>query len=295
MENDEIPMGKKNLVTVKEYIKKANRKDGNSTRSKSEMDELMYRHKLRMAANGIESWAATRYDDYNCSPDKTHQTINITSISNFSMIDTLETRKMVCGNDIDFEQIGNEPAVVFVEVCDSDRSMDFLVNLFYSQLMNALCDYADNYCENSRLPVPVQFILDDFATNARIDNFQNMIANIRSRGISAMIMVQSESQLKAGYREDAKTIVDNCNSYVYMGGMDTELTKDISIRADKPSKHILNMPIGYSWIFRRGQEPVYCRNFDIEAFMQVKGFEYGKPAKFSYDLLDEISSERRGA
>ena len=95
--------------------------------------------------------------------------------------------------------------------------------------------------------------------------------------------------------EDAKTIVDNCNSYVYMGGMDTELTKDISIRADKPSKYILNMLIGYSWIFRRGQEPVYCRNFDIEAFMQVKGFEYGKPAKFSYDLLDEISSERRGA
>lgn len=295
IENDEIPVNKKNLITVKEYIKKANRKDGNSTHSKSEMDELMYRHKLRMAAKGIESWAATRYDDYNCSPDKTHQTINITSISNFSMIDTLETRKMVCGNDIDFEQIGNEPTVVFVEVCDSDRSMDFLVNLFYSQLMNALCDYADNYCENSRLPVPVQFILDDFATNARIDNFQNMIANIRSRGISAMIMVQSESQLKAGYREDAKTIVDNCNSYVYMGGMDTELTKDISIRADKPSKHILNMPIGYSWIFRRGQEPVYCRNFDIEAFMQVKGFEYGKPAKFSYDLLDEISSERRGA
>ena len=295
MENDEIPVNKKNLITVKEYIKKANRKDGNSVRSKSEMDELMYRHKLRMAAKGIESWAATRYDDYNCSPDKTHQTINITSISNFSMIDTLETRKMVCGNDIYFEQIGNEPTVVFVEVCDSDRSMDFLVNLFYSQLMNALCDYADNYCENSRLPVPVQFILDDFATNARIDNFQNMIANIRSRGISAMIMVQSESQLKAGYDEDAKTIVDNCNSYVYMGGMDTELTKDISIRADKPSKYILNMPIGYSWIFRRGQEPVYCRNFDIEAFMQVKGFEYGKPAKFSYDLLDEISSERRGA
>ena len=139
--------------------------------------------------------------------------------------------------------------------------------------MNTLCSYADDKCPGSRLPIPVKFILDDFATNARIDNFQNIISNIRSRGISAMIMVQSEAQLKSGYKEDAQTIVDNCNTYVYMGGSNPEQAENIAKRANKPAHKILNMPIGHSWIFRRGQEPVLCKNFDLEWFMKEKEYD----------------------
>ena len=133
---------------------------------------------------------------------------------------------------------------MFVEVSDTDRSKDLLVNLFYSQMMNALCTFADEKCEDSRLPVPVQFILDDFATNAVIDNFENMISNIRSRNISAMIMLQSEEQLRARYGDNAPIIVDNCNTYIYMGGNNPAQADIIARRANKPVDEIINMPVG---------------------------------------------------
>lgn len=279
IESDEIHEREKNLVTLSELIVESKR-DKRGTAAEhgaSKMDSRMERHKMSMRLKGEESWAAARYDQYNTSPDKTHETINICTVAKLGTFDTLETRKMLRGNDVDFTRIGTEPTALFVEVSDTDRSMDILVNLFYSQLMNTLCSYADDKCPGSCLPIPVRFILDDFATNARIDNFQNIISNIRSRGISAMIMVQSEAQLKSGYKEDAQTIVDNCNTYVYMGGSNPEQAENIAKRANKPAHKILNMPIGSSWIFRRGQEPVLCRNFDLEWFMEVK--EYEKPPR----------------
>ena len=133
--------------------------------------------------------------------------------------------------------------------------------------------YADDECPNSCLKVPTTFILDDFATNARIDNFENIISNIRSRGISAMIMIQSEAQLEAGYGCNAQTILDNCNTYVYMGGGDPKQANKIALRANKPIPSILNMPLFTSWIFRRGQEPVLCNNFDLEWFEKEKKYE----------------------
>ena len=129
--------------------------------------------------------------------------------------DSLEIRRMMSGNDINFARIGQQKTAVFIKVSDTDRSNDLLINLFYTQMMNELCTYADEKCKNSRLPVPVTFILDDFATNARINGFQNIISNIRSRGISTMIFLQSEAQLKAGYGEDGQTIIDNCGAYIW--------------------------------------------------------------------------------
>lgn len=275
IESDQIEERDKNLVTLSELIvdSKRSRRGVSSEHGGSKMDEKMERHRMSMRMQGKESWAADRYDQYNTSPDRTHETINICTIAKLGTFDTIETRKMLRGNDIDFKSIGTQPTALFVEVSDTDRSMDILVNLFYSQLMNTLCGYADDKCPGSRLPIPVKFILDDFATNARIDNFQNIISNIRSRGISAMIMVQSEAQLKAGYKEDAQTIVDNCNTYVYMGGSNPEQADNIAKRANKPAHKILNMPIGHSWIFRRGQEPVLCKNFDLEWFMKEKEYD----------------------
>lgn len=274
VESDQIPERDKNLVTLNELIVdcKRTRRSTAAEHGASVMDEKMEKHKMSMRLKGQESWAAARYDQYNTSPDKTHETINICTVAKLGTFDTLETRKMLKGNDIVFSRIGTEPTALFVEVSDTDRSMDILVNLFYSQLMNGLCSFADEKCPGNCLPIPVRFILDDFATNARIDNFQNIISNIRSRGISAMLMVQSEAQLKSGYKEDAQTIVDNCNTYVYMGGSNPEQAEGIAKRANKPAHKILNMPIGTSWIFRRGQEPILCRNFDLEWFMKEKEF-----------------------
>lgn len=281
LETDELDEDEKNLTTLARLIKEGNRdmKGMTAARGKSHLDERMERHRYAMSRCGRESWALERYDEYNTSPDKTHATINICALAKMATFDTMETRKMLVDNDIDFTSLGQKPTALFVEVSDTDRSMDILVNLFYTQLMNELCMYADDKCENSCLPVPVQFILDDFATNARIDNFQNMIANIRSRGISAMIMVQSEAQLFAGYDVNAQTIIDNCNTYVYMGGSNPQMADIIAKRANKSPHKILNMPLGTSWIFRRGQEPVFCNNFDLEWFSKEKGFMPGETVK----------------
>lgn len=268
VETDQIEESKKNFSSLVDMIRKCKREymEVRNGKVKSRLEIMMEEHKRYMKTIGKESWAAKKFEEFNVCPDKTYSTVNITSIAKMTSFDTVEINKMMETNDIDFTTIGTEPTVVFVEVSDTDRSMDLLVNLFYSQLMNSLCSFADEKCEDGRLPIPVQFILDDFATNARIDNFENMIANIRSRNISAMLMVQSEAQLAAGYYESAPTIIDNCNTYVYMGGSSPDMASQIAKRANKTTNTILNMPIQKSWIFRRGQAPVCCDNFKLEPF-----------------------------
>ncbi len=290
LETDELYESEKNITTLSRLIREANRTCNGYARGHSEMDERMEKHRKRMKARKKTSWAADRYDEYNSSPDKTHQTINICALAKMSTFDTLETRLMTADNDLEFSNIGKEKSIVFVIVSDTDRSMDILVNLFYSQMMNELCTYADDQCEDSRLPVPVQFILDDFATNARIDNFQNIISNIRSRGISTMLMLQSEAQLRAGYGDDAQTIVDNCNTYVYMGGSNPQMAEIIAKRANKPASGILNMPLSTSWVFRRGQAPVLCHNFDLNRYEEAIGFVPGEPG----DQSDPGKAEKPG-
>ena len=113
------------------------------------------------------------------------------------------------------------------------------------------------------------FILDDFATNCKITDFPRMISSIRSRGLSTMLILQSEAQLQNCYGPDGRTVVANCDSYVYLGGNDLETAEAISRRCDLPLGKILYMPVGTNWIFRRGQKPVNGRNFVLEPFEQM--------------------------
>ncbi len=287
MEATYLPANEKTFSKLAELIADAYKETG-SGRSEEKTKRLLDAHRRWMENQGKESWAYKRYNEFSCAPEKTHNTINMTSLAKLALFDTLEVRVMLSGNDLDFKSIGQEPTAVFVQVSDTDRSMDAIVNMFYSQVMNELCDYADTQCVNSRLPIPVQFILDDFATNARINNFENIISNIRSRGISTMIILQSEAQLRAAYGDSAQTIVDNCNTYVYLGGSSPEQAERIAKRADKPASQILNMPLDKAWIFRRGQMPILCDVFDLNRFEDELGFEYGKPAKNSSKEYDAV-------
>ena len=177
---------------------------------------------------------------------------------------------MTAWDEMDLPLIGLEKTAVFVVISDTDRSMDALANLFFTQAMNQLCRYADNHCEDNRLPVPVRFILDDFATNCKIGDFPRMISSIRSRGISAMIMIQAESQLTKCYGDDGYTIISNCDTYVYLGTNDVKTAQSVAERADVSTKRILYMPIGTNWIFRRGHNPVNGINFDLEPYLKKK-------------------------
>lgn len=213
-----------------------------------------------------DSYAIETYKKFRIAADKTLRSILITTNARVGLWDTPEITEMTSSDDIEIENIGRRKTAIFVVVSDTDRSMDGLVNIFLTQTMNELCRVADRECKNNCLPVPVRFILDDFATNCKIEEFPRMIASIRSRGISTMLMIQAESQLTENYGYDGKTIIGNCDTYVYLGGNDIETAKAVAERCDMPVKKILNMPVGMNWIFRRGQSPVNGINFDPDTF-----------------------------
>ncbi|MBR5090104.1 MAG: type IV secretory system conjugative DNA transfer family protein [Ruminiclostridium sp.] len=153
--------------------------------------------------------------------------------------------------------IGREKTALFVNISDTDRSCDKLIDLFYTQLFQQLCSTADK-SPASRLDVPVRIILDDFATNVYIPDFDKLISVIRSREISVSIIIQSLTQLDALYDHyRARTIINNCDHLLYLGGQDLETAHYISERANKPLENILYMPLDRMMILERGQQPVF--------------------------------------
>ena len=241
--------------------------EGSLEENKSPLDRLMEEY----GRENPDSYALSMYTKFRIAANRTLRSILISVNARLGLFDTPELNEMTKFDSINLSSIGKRKTALFVVVSDTDRSMDGLINIFFTQAMNELCRYADKECEDSCLPVPVRFILDDFATNCKIDEFPRMIASIRSRGISTMLMVQAESQLTEGYGYDGKTIIGNCDTYVYLGGNDVETAKAVAARCDMPVKKILNMPVETNWIFRRGQAPIYGHNFELEPFLEEKG------------------------
>lgn len=170
-----------------------------------------------------------------------------------------EEARVMFGKAVEFrmEDLGRQKTVVFLNVSDNDRAFDDLVNMFYTQALQALIAEADNN-ENSALKVPVRIILDDFATNAYIPNFDKTISVIRSREISVSIILQSLSQLNTLYSDPAsKTIINNCDHILYLGGSDLETTYYIANRVSKNSETILNMPLDKVWLLERGKRGMF--------------------------------------
>ena len=204
-----------------------------------------------------DSWAYEQFRNVDQAPDRTYDTIRSCLASKFCNYTTKEIEEMMSANDIDFAEIAKERFVIFVLQSDCERSMDGLVNLFFSQAINNFFKYADT-CKNQRLPIPVRFFLDDYGATTVIDNLDTIISTIRSRGISVSLILQSEAQLLKGGRGTDKTIIANCDTYIYMGGNDVETAQSVSVRCNKPLDRILFMPVGYCWVFERGSKPIYA-------------------------------------
>jgi type IV secretion system protein VirD4 len=234
------------------------------------MDDYFKLHKEHYEQeHGKPSWAYQQYQKFRQTPKRTLCTILVTIHTLLGKLDTESLQNMMQGESIDMKAIGREPTIIFVEISDTDRSKDILANMFYSQAMNQLCSFADEECDDSCLPVPVRFILDDFGTNCRVEGFENMISNIRSRGISATIIIQSVSQLLAGYGDSAHTIMDNCDTMVYLGGNSNDTASMIARRANKSLRQVLEMPVSTNWTFRRGQAPVFSHTVDLSEYEPV--------------------------
>ena len=164
-----------------------------------------------------------------------------------------------------FPDLGQEKTAVFLTVSDTDRAMDGLANLFYTQALQSLCAAADK-SPGHRLAVPVRFILDDFAANTCIPDFDKTVSVVRSREISVSVILQSLSQLEALYgHAKALTILNNCDHFLYLGGQDVETATFVSKKANRPVSDILNMPLDSAWLFTRGSAPRQVRKFKLES------------------------------
>ena len=166
---------------------------------------------------------------------------------------------------INFQTLCREKTAVFLTISDTDRSMDKLVNLFYTQALDQLVKTA-NTSPGYRLPLPVRLILDDFAANVTIPDFDKTIAIIRSREISVSLIIQDINQLYSLYGVPrGNTIINNCDSQLYLGGQDVDTAQFISTKANKTKDTILNMPLDDAWLFVRGSVPAQVRKYDLTA------------------------------
>ena len=180
---------------------------------------------------------------------------------------------MFNGNDpINFTELGNKKCAVFLNISDTDRTLDKLVNIFYTQLFQCLCKTADNSAEG-RLKVPVRVFLDDFATNVYIPDFDKLISVIRSREISVSVILQSITQLEGLYsKAQALTIINNCDHVVYLGGSDLQTTEYIASRMCKSMENVLCLPSDQIMLLTRGMKgeqlprvkPYSCFNKEVE-------------------------------
>ena len=249
-----------NLVSVTKLLLKCNVEE-NLSELTNHLDEVFNSY----GEFNQNSFAVRQYSKFRIAAGKTLKSILISVFAKIGTLDTAQIRNILKRDETDLYSVGKEKTALFVVVSDTDRSMDSLANIFFSQTMQVLCSCADKM-PDSRLPVDTRFILDDFATNVVIYDFPRMISSIRSRGISTMLMIQSEGQIEKSYGMDYKTIISNCDTYVYLGSNDVETAKSISLRADIPLKKVLNMPVQSCWVFRRGEEPVNTVQFDLDKY-----------------------------
>lgn len=174
-------------------------------------------------------------------------------------------------NPIQFESIGTRKTALFVVVSDMDRSLDFLTSIFYTQLFKELCRVADGMPETGyRLPVPVRVILDDFANQAPIPNFDTIIAAVRSRDIWITVICQATAQLEARYGVAAQTIIGCCDTVMYLGVNDIATARELSERADMPVSEVQSLPIGQVMIFRRGSACQIAQRFKSKNHVNAK-------------------------
>ena len=264
---DDPAIAKKDFETIVRLINSLTVNEDNSNE-----EGVLDRVFIRNRSTDLYKFAQLKYRSFRVAAAKTLKSIQISANSMISKYANTEISMMMQRDDLDIASIGQKKTALFICASDCDRTYDGLVNIVFTQIMNGLVEYADSLPE-SRLPIPVRFILDDFATNVCINEFPRMISSVRSRGISAMIFLQAESQLQNFYKDDGRTILGSCDTYVYLGGGDIETAKNVSKRSNKSFDAIMNMPVGHEWIFRRGENPVYTEIFDLEPFEKEKMFE----------------------
>ena len=200
-------------------------------------------------------------------------------------------------NRISFKELGEKRTAVFVTTSPVNSTLKNYINLMYADMFRTLFKTAEEN-ENNTLAVPVHIICDDFACGSTIEDFEEYISIFRAAGISVTLLLQSESQLSGMYGPTAATtIINNCDTYVYMGGRDLETCEHVARKLNKPLVSVLNMPLEQVVVFRRGAEPLISGGMGgfattikktAESILETKAITNGILAKHTGKTIEEI-------
>ena len=218
----EAPEEEKNFTTLLEMINASEARE-DDPEFQSPVD-LMFE---RLEEKDPEHFAVRQYKKFLLSAGKTRSSILISCGARLAPFDIKELRELMETDEMELDTLGDRKTALFVIISDTDDTFNFVVSILYTQLFNLLCDKADDEY-GGRLPVHVRCLLDEFAHNGQIPKFEKHIATITSREISASIILQSQSQLKAIYKDNADTIVGNCDTTLFLGGKEKSTLKEIS-------------------------------------------------------------------
>lgn len=209
-------------------------------------------------------FAVSCWNSFKVLPIKTASCVYGTLNTTLDTIFSPQLRNMISEKRrVNFERLANRKTVLFITTSAVNPTLNCFVNMFYAQMFKQLFEYAESL-PSGKLPIPVSVLADDFATGSRILNFPEYISIFREKQISVLLLLQSEAQLERMYGyEDAVTIIDNCDTYVYMGSNNVKTCKNICERLNVPLDEVLYMPLGDEVIFRRGQRPVMTRRYDV--------------------------------
>lgn len=218
----EAPEEEKNFITLLEMINASEAREDDEE-YQSPVD-LMF---SRLEEKEPDHFAVKQYKKYKLAAGKTAKSILISCGARLAPFDIKELRDLMEYDDLELDTLGDRKTALFLIMSDTDTTFNFVIAMLQSQLFNLLCDKADDEY-GGRLPVHVRCILDEFANIGQIPNFDKLIATIRSREISASIILQSQSQLKTIYKDAADTIVGNCDTTLFLGGKEKSTLKELS-------------------------------------------------------------------
>lgn len=199
-------------------------------------------------------FAVRQYKKYKLAAGKTAKSILISCGARLAPFDIAELRELMSYDEMELDMIGDQRTALFIVISDTDDTFNFVVAMMYSQLFNLLCDRADDV-HHGRLPYHVRILCDEFANIGQIPKFDKLIATIRSREISASIILQSQSQLKTIYKDAAETITGNCDTMLFLGGKESTTLKEISETLGKETIDL------YNTSDTRGQSRSYGLNY----------------------------------
>lgn len=308
----EAPDEEKNFTTLLEMINASEAREDDEN-FKNAVD-LMFEE---LEKENPDHFAVRQYKKYKLAAGKTAKSILISCGARLAPFDIKELRDLMEYDELELDQVGDRKTALFIIISDTDDTFNFVVSIMYTQMFNLLCDRADDKY-GGRLPIHVRCLLDEFANIGQIPKFDKLIATIRSREISTSIILQSQSQLKAIYKDSADTIVGNCDTTLFLGGKETTTLKEMSemlgketidlyntsdtrgssrsygINYQKTGKELMTkdelavMDGGKCILQLRGVRPFFSEKFDITRHKRYKELSDSNP-KLAFDIEKFVS------